>query len=183
MNWAELVGAVAERSGARQAEVRRCLDTLSEVMLEAVGDGDRVTLKNLGSFELMRAEGRVVRSVANGRKMWVGERFRLRYRPALAARTLASEKVSEDWRSPEHQAAWRLAQTLVGDLSLYHSARTPSDLSGDDEAAVIRARCEAALGSAWRQAARLFDESVKQSVTDGCDYLAMVACKSWTERS
>ena len=72
MNKAELVDAVAERtkaSGANKKQVDAVLTEVLDVIMEAVANGDKVTLVGFGSFESRERKAREGRNPKTGEKM------------------------------------------------------------------------------------------------------------------
>lgn len=178
MNWTELVHATATRLDRRPDEVRRVLTTAIDVLLEALADGDTITLHRLGTLGTRLAKGRVMRSVADRRKLKIGDRYLVRFRPAAAARRAAASRLPQHWRDPQHQAAWRLAETLVADLDLYHTDRAPRLPEGLSDRAT-RAACTEAFGSLWARVEASWDKGVPADVTTHHDHLADAARHRW----
>ncbi len=176
MTWTELIRAISERTGLPQKDVRSVLIALSEEVKEALLRGETVSVRGLGSWSRTRRQGRVVRSVANRRKMWIGERFRVRFRPT---RSLAQALNPDDeaWRSDAYQRAWRLAETLLDDLELYHGDRVPKDISGTLAPDEVERRCREAFGAPWEQVERTWNDKVDEDVK--IRFLGLVAQRRW----
>ncbi len=179
MNWTDLVARVAERSGVSKAQARRVLGALVEESTERLCAGDSVVLKDLVVLGSRWREPTSVRSVADRRKLrldgrWVPTaRVSGRLREALAART------PQTWRDPEHQAAWRTAETLVGDLVLYHSDNAPARLDPRATPAEVEAACAASFGPLWGRVRATYQARVPEHVRAHTDHLALSARSRW----
>ena len=86
-------------------------------------------------------------------------------------------------RDPAHQRAWRLAETMIGDLGLYHVSDTPTDLSPESTLAEVDASCRRSLGAAWGRARAAYEEKTPAPVREVRDYLAMAARRRWAIRA
>lgn len=179
MNRTQLVERIATRSGSSKAEVRRVLEALAEVGIEALGHGESVQLAGLGSLELREQQPRTIRSIADMRRMRLGRRFTTRFRPSSRLRQAVQSLGGQEWRAPEHQAAWRLAETLVSDLDLYHGKRAPK-LSAQAEDADVHDECEHAFGGLWTRVQDSFLNRTPPEVRSRHDYLAEAARQRWS---
>lgn len=178
MNGTTLIERVAERSGLSRADVRRVLRALEEVAAEAISQGDRLTLPGLGSLVVRELAPRTIRNVADMRKMMVGRRYAVRFRPAASLKQAVAGRSSQAWRQPEHQAAWRLAETLIADLELYHGhhvPRLPAEAADGD----VHQVCEGAFGPLWTRVLDSFQARVEPTVRAEQDYLAAAARHRW----
>lgn len=176
MTWNDLLQQVANRAGVPRSTVRTVLETLVQVATEQVSRGEDVPLHGLGTLSRKWNKGRVVRSVANRRKMWIGGRHTPKFRPSAALRR-ALQPEDPDWKSEAHQKAWRLAEALIDDLSLYHSALAPDDLTVDQAPDEVVQRCADAFGGHWEQVEATWKERVDPSVTT--PFLGVVARRRW----
>lgn len=66
MNKSELVAAVAARTDQTQADVDETIKALFEVVSEAIGKGDKVTIPGWISFEQTERSARTGRNPATG---------------------------------------------------------------------------------------------------------------------
>ncbi|MDZ7677819.1 MAG: HU family DNA-binding protein [Acidimicrobiales bacterium] len=66
MNKSELVAAVAARTGQTQNDVDEAVKALFEVVAEAIGKGDKVTIPGWISFEQTDRSARTGRNPATG---------------------------------------------------------------------------------------------------------------------
>ncbi len=180
MNWTDLIDTVAERAGLSRAQSRAALTALVAVIQESLVNEDTVQLRGLGSFSGKWTEGRVLRSIQSRRKMWVGGKLSARFRPAKGLRDALDTRADKRWKDPEHQKAWRLAETLVGDLALYNTDVVPEGLDRNLDVESIAASCAAAFGDAWDQAVLTFDERVSAEVREDTDYLCAAVLRRWT---
>ncbi|MED5370881.1 MAG: HU family DNA-binding protein [Myxococcota bacterium] len=177
MNWSELVAATAERAGLSQADARRALNAMRDTVIEQLAQGERVTLHNLGTFESRERKARVIRNIGDFRKMYLGPARRVVFRPAQALKRELQDP-DPNWKKPEHQAAWRLAEALVGDLDLYHADQAPKDVGGSDTQ--VRSACSEAFGATWDSAVESYRTQVHPEVLSAQDYLASAARKRWS---
>lgn len=180
MNHKELVDAVATRLGTSKAEVGRVLAAMTEVVHEKVTAGEDVTVRGVGRFALRRSPARTIRSVNDMRKILVGPRHGVRFAPAASLRAAASLRDDPTWSDPAVQGAWRTAETLVGDLDLYHKAKAPSALNADHDDAAVMQACSAAFGGLWRQVEETFTERVPAELRGRKDLLAAAARRRWS---
>jgi nucleoid DNA-binding protein len=61
VNKRQLIAAAARRSSLTQREVREALETIQEVIVDALDEGDHVTLSGFGRFEMQLYAGRKLR--------------------------------------------------------------------------------------------------------------------------
>ena len=179
MKWTELIDVVAERSGVPKSKARDVLTALVEVTGERLAAKEEVSLRGIGVFSTRWSKGRTLRSVESGRRMWVGGRFVPRFRPSKALKAHLTEETDQSWRDPEHQQAWRLAETLIGDLDLYHNNRIPKDLTPDLSLEQIVETCSTQIGSPWTTATQAYEERVPQHVRSSQNFLALAARRHW----
>lgn len=175
MKWKEVVKSVSERSGVSLAETRAVLTSLTEVTSEALQRDDKISLPNVGTLSCRWTDGRVLRGVGDQKRMWVGGRYSARFRAAAALKR-ELERGSQ-WRSPAHQRAWRLAETLIDDLDLYHANLAPSDLRGLAPNVVLD-RCATAFGAHWEQVVQTWNDRIDEGVDT--PFLAIVAARRWS---
>lgn len=58
MNKTEFIAAVADKAGITKADAQRTVNTVLDVVSEALASGDRVVLTGFGSFEVRNAKER-----------------------------------------------------------------------------------------------------------------------------
>jgi len=178
MNWSELIERVADHTGLPQAQVKETLDALTSVVLTSIGQGEDVRLRGLCTLSLRWQEGRQLRSVADHRRIMLDGRWVPRLRPSSTVRQLALARSPQRWRDPRHQTAWRLAETLIGDLDLYHHGQAPlvTEVMALDQVAEA---CEQAFGPAWERVVETWVTRVPADVRAEEDHLLRVARARW----
>lgn len=92
MNKGELVDAIAKRANVAKKTADEVLSATVDVIMEAVADGEKVTLVGFGSFEPRERKAREGRNPKTGEKMEIpantvpafsaGKSFRERVSPA-----------------------------------------------------------------------------------------------------
>lgn len=179
MNWSEMIDRVAAQTDLPKTTVKRALDGFEEAALAALRQGDEVSLKGLGRLDVREVAPRPIRRVNDQRKYYLGRRHKVRLKAGAAARRAVAELAPDNWKLPEHQAAWRKAETLLADLDLYHGSRAPS-LESDLSHAQVRSRLSSSFGSLWEQVRRSYEGDVSASVRESSDYLAEAALRRWS---
>jgi DNA-binding protein HU-beta len=71
MNKGELVDAIAEKTNVTKREADTILSTAIDTIVEAVKDGDKVTLVGFGSFEKRERQQREGRNPKTGESMTI----------------------------------------------------------------------------------------------------------------
>ncbi|KPV44883.1 HU family DNA-binding protein [Alicyclobacillus ferrooxydans] len=66
MNKADLVQAVAERTGVTKRDVTQVVDTVFDVIQETLSQGDKVQLVGFGNFEIRERAARKGRNPQTG---------------------------------------------------------------------------------------------------------------------
>lgn len=69
MNKGELVDVVAEKAAVTKKQADAVISAIVEAIMEAVSDGDKVTLVGFGSFESRDRKAREGRNPKTGEKM------------------------------------------------------------------------------------------------------------------
>jgi integration host factor subunit beta len=179
MTWAELVAAVAARTGTSQSRIREILGVTVEIAAEALGDGESVSLQDLGRLDCRWRGPTIVRSVSDGRRMRVDGRWVPDFRPSSVLCERLEARTPQYWRDPEHQNAWRVAEALVGDVALYDPESAPEGIGAEDPDDQVHAKCAEAFGPSWTRARQGYDSRVSQAVRLCRDYLAIVARSRW----
>lgn len=178
MRQAELITRIAESTGESKASISRVLRALAEVATDCVVQGDELRLSQIGTVSSRRRAPTVVRGIHNGRRMLLGERFVPSFKPAVALRRAAARRAPQHWRDPAHQDAWRLAESLIGDLELYHSARP--EIAEQSETKAIVAACHAAFGEDWVRVVQTYESAVASIVRETSSYLIDAVRERWT---
>lgn len=183
MTWEELIGDVAERSDVSRAQARKILSTLCAVVVERVCEGETVVLPNIGSLQRQWRSSRALRSISDGRTILVDGRFMPRFRPAGALRRALSGTTPQFAADPQHQAAWRIAETLISDLDLYHSADAPRGLMPGTDSETVHVACSIAFGTLWPHVTHTYETEVPESIRMQRDHLAEAALRRWGAKS
>lgn len=92
MNKGELVDEVARKAEVTKKQADAVLSAALEVIMQAVSEGDKVTLVGFGSFESRERKAREGRNPKTGEKMEIPA-TRV---PAFSAGKLFKERVSSD---------------------------------------------------------------------------------------
>lgn len=179
MKWKDLAAELSERSGLSKRQTELVLSELGALVQQHVAAGEEVPLKGIGTVGSQHKKSRTIRSIANNRRMMIGERYVVQFRPSSALKDAASSQGNDLWRTPEHQGAWRTAETLIGDLALYHGAKAPKTLGPDASDEDTLAACVESFGGLWRQVSRTYETEVAEPVRAAHNYLAAAARDRW----
>ena len=71
MTKTELVLAIAEKTGCYRAVAERFVNTFTEIVAEALANGDKVQLTGFGTFETRERDGRQARNPQTGEPIWI----------------------------------------------------------------------------------------------------------------
>jgi DNA-binding protein HU-beta len=179
LTWSDLLDAVALRAGVPRAAAGRVLAAFATVLADAVSHGDTVAVPGIGTFGSRWEEERTLRSVADGRKLALDGRWRPTFRASSRLRDATRGRTPQLLRDPEHQRAWRLAETLVGDLALYNARAAPTALGADASPESVHLACAEAFGAAWTRVCHAFAAQVPEPVRASRDHLALAARRRW----
>lgn len=184
MNWNEIVKLTATAVDRPQRETDKVLQAFLRIAGDSLVEDPtrRIVLRGIGTLSATWTEPRVVRSPRDRRRIYVDGRWRLRFRVSEALRKRVEARSPQLWRAPEHQAAWRLAETLVADLALYHPDQCPT-LRGAISDAEVHEQAASALGNHWQRAVRAYETDVPEGVRQACDHLASAARRRWGGRT
>ncbi|WP_088894649.1 HU family DNA-binding protein [Leptolyngbya ohadii] len=91
MNKGELVDKIAEKASVTKKEADAVLTAAIDSIMEAVAEGDKVTLVGFGSFEPRKRQAREGRNPKTGEAMTIPETTA----PAFSAGKMFKEKVSQ----------------------------------------------------------------------------------------
>lgn len=178
MNTNELVIAIAQRTGLPREDVKRTLDALRAVIEEVLSSGGEVQLRGLVTIGARWTEARALRSVSDQQRLVLDGRWAPRLRAADTLRAVLMRRSPQRWRDPRHQAAWRLADALVGDLDLYHRAQVPA-LDPSASFADIARDCADAFGTTWERVLATWTEQIPAEVREEGQQLLRVALQRW----
>jgi DNA-binding protein HU-beta len=95
MNKGELVDVVAEKASVTKKQADAVLSAALEAIMEAVSDGDKVTLVGFGSFESRERKAREGRNPKTGDKMEI---------PATRVPAFSAGKLFKDRVAPPKNA-------------------------------------------------------------------------------
>lgn len=178
MNTNELVVTIADRTGQSREDVKRTLDALRAVIEDVLTSGGEVQLRGLCTFGTRWTGPRALRSVSDRQRLMLDGRWAPRLRPSDALRNLLMGRSPQRWRDPRHQAAWRLADALVGDLHLYHRAQAPL-LDPRSSFEEVGAQCAEAFGPVWERVLATWTEQVPEEVREEGQHLPRAALRRW----
>lgn len=106
----ELVARIAEQNPHLYArDVEAIVDTILDRITAALVDGDRVELRDFGTFCVRDREGRRGRNPRTGKEVVVPARTHVHFKPGKSMR----ERLNRVLLDPEHQAE-RLLRTTAG---------------------------------------------------------------------
>lgn len=81
MNKAELVTAMAEKSGLTKASAEKALNALTETITESMKKGERVGLVGFGSFSVTERSARTGRNPQTGKEIKIPAKKVVKYKP------------------------------------------------------------------------------------------------------
>ncbi len=179
MRWRELVSRVSARSRIGPGQTTAVLDALIEEVIEALGQGDEVAIPGIVKIESRWQDARIIRSVKDRRRVSIDGRYVPRLRAGTRIKQVLMSRTPQTWRDPAHQAAWRLAEALIGDLELYHREQVPSGLTAKMAPDEIERRCASSFGPAWALVRDTFDTAVAEPIRSQQQHLPCTARRRW----
>jgi DNA-binding protein HU-beta len=102
MNKAELVAAVAERTGESKAKAQETVDAVFESIITALKAGDEVRLPSFGGFSVVKTAARKARNPQTNEEVPVPAGVRARFKPGKA---LKDALVAADEKTPSGRKA------------------------------------------------------------------------------
>lgn len=84
MNKAELIAAVAERTGESKAKAGELVDAVFDVVTDALTKGDEVKLPSFGAFAVVTTAARKARNPQTNQEVIVPAGRRARFKPGKA---------------------------------------------------------------------------------------------------
>ncbi|MDA3817013.1 MAG: HU family DNA-binding protein [Prolixibacteraceae bacterium] len=81
MNKAQLIDAMAAKSGLTKADAKKSLDAFIEATGEALKSGDRVALVGFGSFSVSKRSARTGRNPQTGKEIQIPEKSVVKFKP------------------------------------------------------------------------------------------------------
>lgn len=181
MTWSELVRRVAERTGRPRDEVKETLDALADTILEDVAAGEEVPIRGVCLIGSRWQDAHALRSIADRRRLVLDGRWVPRLRSSAPLRQVLLARSPQRWRDPRHQAAWRLAEALIGDLDLYHKSRAPR-LDEDTPLPMVASICAVAFSGLWERVIETWNAQVSPEIRGEGEHLLRVARARWVAR-
>ncbi|MCB9680735.1 MAG: HU family DNA-binding protein [Alphaproteobacteria bacterium] len=174
MNWSELIHEVAQRTGQSVTVTREVLAAFEDVAADAIAEGGSVRVPALGTLGSKWRKPRTVRSITDHQAMYLDGRHVPTFRPSAALRRRLEGLTPQNWREDAHQEAWRMADTLVDDLFLYHAHMAPA-VDADADPSDVEAHCAGAFGPLWERVVSTYQQVVPAHVRTRAAYLGMAA--------
>ncbi|MBN1767802.1 MAG: HU family DNA-binding protein [Prolixibacteraceae bacterium] len=81
MNKAQLIDAMASKSGLTKADAKKSLDAFIEATGEALKSGDRVALVGFGSFSVSKRSARIGRNPQTGKEIQIPAKSVVKFKP------------------------------------------------------------------------------------------------------
>lgn len=81
MNKAQLIDAIAAKSGMTKADAKKSLDATIEAVSEALKGGDRVALVGFGSFSVSERSARTGRNPQTGKEIKIAAKKVVKFKP------------------------------------------------------------------------------------------------------
>lgn len=179
VTWVELVERTAARANLPKSHVEKVLEAFLGTTRDAITHLEPVRLKGLGTFSAEWTKERVLRSPHDQRKMYLDGRYQVRFKASDIFRKALVERSPQLWRSQDHQHAWRMAETLISDLELYHQKQIPTLPAGLALDEVFE-RVSSSLGSHWRKVLLAYEEAVPVAVRLAKNHLIETVKMRWT---
>ena len=79
---ADVVDRIAELTGIPKTRVAMCYDTMFELVVEALAQGDKVAVPNFGTFQVSERPARTGRNPATGETINIAASKTVRFKPA-----------------------------------------------------------------------------------------------------
>jgi len=80
MNKAELISALAEKTGKPQTEVKRFLEAFTDTVTETLSKGDKLTLIGFGMFDVQAIAGCTGRNPRTGEPLQIKPKKKIRFK-------------------------------------------------------------------------------------------------------
>ena len=81
MNKAQLIDAIAGKSGLTKADAKKSLDATIDAVTEALKTGDRVALVGFGSFSVSERSARTGRNPQTGKEITIAAKKVVKFKP------------------------------------------------------------------------------------------------------
>ena len=92
MNKAELVEAVAKKSGLSMKDSKKAIDAIIESVTEALKGGDKVVLVGFGTFKTAQRAEREARNVRTGEKIKVPSKRVVKFKAGETLKKLVEKE-------------------------------------------------------------------------------------------
>ncbi|MCQ2322855.1 MAG: HU family DNA-binding protein [Bacteroidales bacterium] len=80
MNKIELVNVVAEKAGLTKVDAKKAVDAVVKATVEAINNGERVSLVGFGTFMTVSRKARKGRNPQTGAKIMIPEKKLVKFR-------------------------------------------------------------------------------------------------------
>lgn len=107
----ELVTAVAAGTGTPQNEVADIVQTTLDSIMEALGDGERLEIRNFGVFEVRTRDARTGRNPRTGQVVPIEKKRVASFRPGKALKERVERAASPEPAPPRHESTQRDGDT------------------------------------------------------------------------
>lgn len=81
MNKAELVTAMAEKSGLTKADAEKALNAFTDTIIDSMKKGERVGLVGFGSFSVAERSARTGRNPQTGKEIQIAAKKVAKFKP------------------------------------------------------------------------------------------------------
>ena len=81
MNKAELTAAIVKKTGFTKKDAEKALGAVTEVITEALADGEKVQIVGFGAFEVKERPARKARNPKTGEEIQIGARRSPMFKP------------------------------------------------------------------------------------------------------
>jgi len=81
MNKAQLIDAIAAKSGMTKADAKKSLDATIDAVSEGLKGGDRVALVGFGSFSVSERSARTGRNPQTGKEIKIAAKKVVKFKP------------------------------------------------------------------------------------------------------
>lgn len=78
MTQQQLIDRLAERTQTTKAEAKRNLEALTDILSEALQNGERIQLPGLGSFDIQESAARTGRNPRTGEPLQIAAKKKIR---------------------------------------------------------------------------------------------------------
>lgn len=99
MNRIEMVERVAEETGTTKASTERYLNSFLKQIQNALANGESVSIRGFGKFEVHRRAGRRIRDLSTGEFIQLPSAMRPRFVPGTVLKDLIEASVSGENQS------------------------------------------------------------------------------------